>query len=102
MPNKISSGCNDITCDIICTMSESRYEEHLEVLKTPKNVPFADLLRICKTLFGEPRTAGSHHIFKVPWPGEPRVNIQPDGNKAKSYQVKQVIKAIGRLKENDG
>lgn len=83
-------------------MSGSRYEEHLEALKNPKNVRFADLLRICKTLFGEPRMAGSHHIFKVPWSGEPRVNIQPDGNKAKSYQVKQVIKAIERLKENDG
>lgn len=82
-------------------MSGSNFEQHLEALKNPKNVRFAELLKICKVLFGEPRTAGSHHIFKVPWPGEPRVNIQPDGKSAKSYQVKQVVKAIERLKEND-
>ena len=83
-------------------MSGSDYDQHLEALANPKNVRFADLLRICKDLFGEPRIAGSHHIFKVPWPGEPRVNIQPDGKNAKSYQVKQVVQAIERLKENDG
>lgn len=82
-------------------MSGRTYDEHLEALKYPKNVRFADLLRICKALFGTPRVVGSHHIFKVPWPGEPRVNIQPEGNKAKSYQVRQVIRAIERLKEND-
>lgn len=82
-------------------MGGGDYNECLEELKNPKNVRFANLVRICKRLFGEPRIVGSHHIFKVPWAGQPRVNIQPDGSKAKSYQVKQVIKAIERLKENE-
>ncbi|WP_245289026.1 hypothetical protein [Bartonella sp. CDC_skunk] len=37
--------------------------------------------------------------FKTPWLGDPRVNIQKDsGNKAKAYQVKQVLQAIERMK----
>lgn len=41
-----------------------------------------------------------HHVYKTPWQGDPRVNIQKgkDG-KAKAYQVKQVITAIEKLKE---
>ena len=34
----------------------------------------------------------------MPWPGDPRVNIQMGRNgKAKDYQVRQIIKAIDRL-----
>jgi hypothetical protein len=44
-------------------------------------------------------------IFKTPWPGDPRVDIQRGKNgMAKPYQVRQVLKAIGRLakgKESD-
>ncbi len=37
--------------------------------------------------------------FKTPWLCDPRVNIQKDsGNKAKAYQVKQVLQAIERIK----
>lgn len=39
----------------------------------------------------------SHRIYKTPWPGDPRVNIQDSKGKAKPYQVKQVIKAIEKL-----
>ena len=61
-------------------------------------VRFADLLRVCEHYFGAARkTGGSHVVFKMPWPGDPRVNIQNDGGKAKSYQVKQVLKAIEKL-----
>jgi hypothetical protein len=38
-----------------------------------------------------------HVIFKTPWPGNPRVNIQNDKGRAKAYQVKQVLLAIERL-----
>jgi len=34
----------------------------------------------------------------MPWVGDPRVNIQNDKGMAKAYQVKQVLKAIKRLK----
>jgi hypothetical protein len=48
---------------------------------------------------GEPRQSGSSHvIFKTPWPGDPRVNIQNDKGKAKAYQVRQVLSAIEKLK----
>ena len=38
-------------------------------------------------------------IFKTPWPGDPRVNIQNNKGRAKAYQVRQVLLAIDRLKE---
>ena len=38
-------------------------------------------------------------VFKTPWPGDPRVNIQDDKGKAKAYQVRQVLLAIGKLKD---
>jgi hypothetical protein len=37
-------------------------------------------------------------VFKTPWPGDPRVNIQNDKGKAKAYQVRQVLEAISKLK----
>jgi hypothetical protein len=65
--------------------------------KDPKGVSFVDLSNICKTYFGKPRTTGSHHIYKTPWQGDPRINIQNDKRKAKAYQVRQVVKALRRL-----
>jgi len=36
----------------------------------------------------------------MPWHGDPRINLQKgDGGKAKEYQVKQLIKAIDKKKE---
>jgi hypothetical protein len=63
----------------------------------PANVKFSDLERICITFFGKPRKTGSHRIFKTPWPGDPRVNIQNASGKAKAYQVRQVLQAIDKL-----
>ncbi len=67
----------------------------------PKDVRFNDLLKVCEELFGKPRqTGGSHVIFKTPWPGDPRVNLQNDKGKAKAYQVRQVLLAVDKLKGN--
>ncbi|MCL2882630.1 MAG: toxin HicA [Coriobacteriia bacterium] len=74
-------------------------DEH--VLDNPQNVRFEDLLHICMTHFGEPRIRGSHHIFKMPWVGDPRLNLQKDGKMAKPYQVKAVRRALEKLGEND-
>lgn len=64
----------------------------------PQNVRFADLVKICDFYFGSPRERGSsHHVYKTPWAGDPRVNIQNNKGKAKIYQVKQVITAIDKL-----
>jgi hypothetical protein len=66
----------------------------------PANVRFADLRKVCVEYFGEPRQSGtSHAIFKTPWVGDPRINIQNDKGKAKAYQVRRVLLAIDRLKE---
>jgi hypothetical protein len=71
------------------------------ILANPKNVKFEDLLKICIKYFGNPRISGSHHIFKTPWKGDPRINIQKSGKMAKPYQVKLVLKALQRLEETD-
>ncbi|MBK5930573.1 toxin HicA [Halochromatium salexigens] len=68
----------------------------------PKNVRFADLRKVCETYFGRPRQSGtSHLVFKTPWPGDPRVNIQNADGQAKPYQVRQVLQAIDKLEKGD-
>ena len=69
-----------------------------QMRREPANVRFADLKRICEEYFGKPRHAGtSHSIFRTPWLGDPRINIQEDKGKAKAYQVRQVLLAIDKL-----
>lgn len=69
-----------------------------QLRREPTNVRFADLRKVCESFFGEPRQNGtSHLIFKTPWLGDPRVNIQDADGKAKPYQVRQVLQAIDKL-----
>jgi hypothetical protein len=77
----------------------SDLEKLLTQLKTnPRNCRFQDLCKICDYYFGKPRqNKGSHRIYKTPWPGDPRINIQNHQGKAKVYQVKQVLSAIEKL-----
>jgi len=64
----------------------------------PRGVRFADLARVCERYFGEPRQKStSHRVYRTPWPGDPRVNIQNAKGMAKPYRVRQVIKALERL-----
>lgn len=82
----------------------SKIEKTLtEMAKAPQNVRFSDLSKVCVHYFGEPRNKGtSHHVYKTPWQGDPRVNIQKGKNgKAKAYQVKQILSAINKLEEED-
>ena len=66
--------------------------------RNPRGIRFRDLCRVCDIYFGIPRQSGSsHRIYKTPWPGDPRVNIQNSKGMAKAYQVRQVLKAIERL-----
>lgn len=72
----------------------------IQELQSTKNIRFRRLIGICQEYFGEPRIHGSHHIFKTPWPGDPRINLQEESNgQAKSYQVRQVIQALVKLQE---
>lgn len=64
----------------------------------PNGVRFSDLVRLCDEMFGKPRrTGGSHRVYRMPWAGDPRVNIQSRKGMAKPYQVRQVLKAIDKL-----
>jgi hypothetical protein len=68
--------------------------------KNPNNVNFSDLVKVCDYYFGESRQQGtSHRVYKTPWQGDPRVNIQEKNGKAKVYQVKQVLSAIVKIEE---
>ena len=71
-----------------------------DMKRNPKGIRFQDLCKVCDHYFGEARQSGSsHRVYKTPWQGDPRVNIQNDKGKSKAYQVKQVLKAIERLEE---
>lgn len=68
--------------------------------ENPGNVRFNELCRVCDHYFGIARQEGtSHRVYKTPWAGDPRVNIQDSKGKAKAYQVRQVLKAIEKLKK---
>ena len=73
-----------------------------QMRQTPKEVRFVDVCKVCEHYFGEPRHKGSHHIYKTPWQGDPRINLQNDKGKAKAYQVGQVLRAIERLEAEHG
>jgi len=71
--------------------------------QNPRDVGFNDLCKVCDHFFGEPRQSGSsHRVYKTPWQGDPRINIQNHKGKAKTYQVKQVLLAIERLEVYHG
>ena len=71
--------------------------------ENPGSVRFVDLCKVCEHFFGQARqTSGSHRVYKTPWIGDPRVNIQNSRGNAKAYQVKQVLKAIERLETEHG
>ena len=68
-----------------------------------KDIRFSDLCLVCDHYFGEARQSRtSHRVYKTPWPGDPRVNIQGHRGQAKAYQVKQVLLAIEKLEVTHG
>ena len=75
----------------------SKTEKIIEQMRrSPQNVRFDDLAKVCAECLVNPDT--SHKVYKTPWQGDPRVNIQrgKDSN-AKAYQVRQALDAIARL-----
>jgi len=70
--------------------------------RSPKNIRFAEARKVCEYYFGPPRQhSGSHCIYKTPWAGDPRVNIQNNKGMAKAYQVRQILKAVEKLEADD-
>ena len=70
--------------------------------QNPKGISFNNLCKVCDFYFGEPRQTGSsHRIYKTPWQGDSRINIQNDKGSAKFYRVNQVLKAIQKLESKE-
>ncbi|MBD2577129.1 toxin HicA [Oscillatoria sp. FACHB-1406] len=80
-------------------MSQNRISDIVASMRrSPANIRFSALEKVCEHYFGRARQQGSHLIYKTPWPGDPRVNIQEGkGGKAKAYQIKQVLEAIEKI-----
>lgn len=77
-----------------------RYEKlYHQVLSgtVDRNVKFDDLRWLLKRLGFYERIRGSHHIFTKD-EVEEIINIQPKGNQAKPYQVKQVRNLMTKYK----
>ena len=89
----------DININIDTIQTMAKIEDILVRMKiNPSDVRFSDLSTVCIYYFGQARQKdGSHHVYKTPWQGDPRINIQNHKGKAKAYQVKQVLLAIEKL-----
>ena len=98
--NGVQNGCHVVP--ILVPSTVAKIDRTVAAMRNaPQNISYNELRSVCVHFFGEPRQSGtSHAVFKTPWPGDPRVNIQKakDG-KAKSYQVRQVLKAIDKVQE---
>ena len=78
----------------------SQYEKLLIAVlsgRRDSNIAFSDLQKLLELLGFSMRVKGDHFIY---WKDgiEEILNIQPDGNKAKPYQVKQVRNTILKYK----
>ena len=81
----------------------SKYDKLLlQILrgKADANIPFDDLCQLLRRLGFEERTRGSHHTYRKQGVEE-KLNLQREGNKAKSYQVRQVRAVILKYKLGD-
>jgi hypothetical protein len=70
----------------------SRTDKTLEKVRSGRsdnNIRFSDLLSLLRSLGFEERIEGSHHIFTRPGSAG-LIDLQPLGDKAKGYQVRQV------------
>jgi len=65
-----------------------------DMRENPRNIRFDNICKICDYYFGKARTSGSQRIYRTPWQGDPRINIQNDNGKARAHQVRQVLQAI--------
>ena len=69
-----------------------KYEKLLDQIllgTSDTNISFDDLCQLLIRLGFEERVRGSHHIFRKDGVLE-MINLQRDGSKAKTYQVRQV------------
>ena len=69
-------------------MAKNTYNEVMSG-QSDANIRFTDLRNLLISKGFNERIKGDHFIYKRPDVPD-RVNIQPNGNKAKAYQVKQI------------
>lgn len=82
----------------MCLHPMGRYRRLLEQILSggaDANIPYLDLCRLLRRLGFDERSRGSHHVFHK-LGVEEIINLQRDGSKAKSYQVRQVRNVILR------
>jgi hypothetical protein len=65
--------------------------------KSDANIAFSDIRNLLMWLSFQERIKGDHHIFTKSGVEE-ILNLQPQGSKAKPYQVKQVRNIIVKYK----
>ena len=79
------------------TMSVEKTIEKLLRGASDANIRFEELCHLLKAKGFRMRVSGSHHIFTRPGVVE-RLNVQREGSKAKTYQVRQVRKILAQYK----
>jgi hypothetical protein len=69
-----------------------------KAIRHPNNLQFNELQQLVECFgFSLRRVRGSHHMYARPGLLE-QVNLQPDGSRAKPYQVRLFIKLVERCK----
>ena len=79
------------------TMSVEKTIEKLLRGSSDANIRFEELCHLLKAKGFRMRVSGSHYIFTRPGVVE-RLNVQREGSKAKTYQVRQVRKILAQYK----
>ncbi|MBC8098625.1 MAG: type II toxin-antitoxin system HicA family toxin [Armatimonadetes bacterium] len=70
---------------------QKRYQR---MINDQKNISFNDFVFIILAFgFKQNRVTGSHHIYDHPDVPQ-SVSVQPDGNQAKPYQIRQFLRLI--------
>ena len=65
-----------------------------KAIRQPNNLRFEELAALVEAFgFRLKRVRGSHHMYARSGMAE-QVNLQPDGNKAKPYQVRAFIRLV--------
>jgi hypothetical protein len=78
-------------------MSVEKILEKLLRGESDANIRFEELCHLLQAKGFRMRVSGSHHIFTKSGVIE-RLNLQREGGKAKSYQVRQVRKTLASYK----
>lgn len=63
---------------------------YLDILQGKKdhNINFSDLKHLLESMDFKCSTKGDHFVYRRP--DTPIINIQPEGNHAKAYQIRQI------------